>query len=101
METENKIAEIRTMAAELQTDDLVLLAEQLRKLRQFTHDFEYETDEAARKLIEAAAEAKARKLVEAGFTFDAISIDRVRFEMNRGHLVKITAGPCGDGEIPF
>ena len=85
------------MVAGLQTDDSVLLVEQLDDLRKFTEVLRREVNKIVQGLIKAAAERKARAVIEAGITFDAITINGAMFRQQDGDVFIVDV----DDDIPF
>lgn len=82
----------------LKKDDWAQLSDQLRGLRKYLHDFEYWLDEKIRAKIEAEAERKANAIIEAGFSFDRIVVDKVSIVLVDGKLTQ----ECNvDDGIPF
>lgn len=83
---ETGIDKINKMVIGLKADDLRVLSEKLRDLRHRAGKFEYWLDSQIRKEIEDGAKKKADAILEAGFSFDSITIDKVS-------LIKKTEGP--------
>jgi hypothetical protein len=94
----NRISEI---VATLKGDDLKCLSDKLRNLRHYVHEFEYWVDEQVRAQIEAEAERKVKAMIEAGFAFNSVTVDKVRFFINSAGKIQKNA-PCQEDEsIPF
>lgn len=89
---------INRKAMALKKDDLPQLSDQLRDLRRHLHDLEYWLDGEIRAKIEAEAEAKANAIIEAGFSFDRIVVDKVPLVLVDG---KLTPERAVDDGIPF
>ena len=83
---ETGIDKINKMVIGLKADDFRDLSERLRNLRHRAGEFEYWLDEQIRKEIEDGAKQKAAAILEAGFSFDSITIDKVQ-------VIKKTEGP--------
>ncbi len=79
IDIEKEISKIKKLALGLKTEDLVQLEEDLRQLRNIAHDLEYFTDEQVRIIKENAAERKVRGMIQAGYRFNSIVIDKVHF----------------------
>ena len=76
---EDGINHISKVVSALENDDLKRLSEKLRSLRHYVHEFEYWVDNKVRAQIEVEAERKVKAMIEAGFSFNAVTIDNVRF----------------------
>jgi hypothetical protein len=58
-------------------------------------------DEQVRAQIEAEAERKVQAMIKAGFSFNSITVDKVRFLINgAGEIQKYDLSPVDD-TIPF
>ena len=98
---DEKINHIRKFVDSLKNDDLKTLSNRLRSLRNFTHDFEYWVDERIREQIESEAEEKVKDMLAAGFSFNSITVDKVRFCIgDTGEVKRFGAGPTDD-DLPF
>jgi len=95
---EEGIDTINRKAMALKKDDWPQLSDQLRDLRRYLHDLEYWLDGEIRTKIEAEAERKANAIVEAGFSFDKIVVDKVSLVLADG---KLTPESAVDDGIPF
>lgn len=89
---------INRKAMALQKGNWSQLSDQLRDLRKYLHDFEYWLDEKIRAKIEAEAERKANAIIDAGFSFDRIVVDKVSLVSIDG---KLELKRNIDTEIPF
>ena len=89
------------VATTLERDDLQRLSDKLRNLRHYVHEFEYWVDEQVRAQIEVEAERKVEAMIKAGFSFNSVTVDKVRFLINVfGEIRKYD--PCqDDDEFPF
>ena len=95
---EEGIDTINRKAMALKKDDWSQLSDQLRDLRKYLHDFEYWLDEKIRAKIEAEAKRKANAIIEAGFSFDRIVVDKVSLVLVDD---KLTPACNVDDCIPF
>ncbi len=95
---EEGIDTINRKAMALKKNDWSQLSDQLRDLRKYLHDLEYWLDGEIRTQVEAEAERKANAIVEAGFSFDRIVVDKVSLVLVDG---KLTQESKVDDEIPF
>jgi hypothetical protein len=98
---EDGISHIRKVVTTLGNDDLRRLLDKLRSLRNYVHEFEYWLDVKVRNQIEIEAEQKVKAMIEAGFSFNSVTVDKVRFLVNgAGEIQKYK--PCHDEHIlPF
>jgi len=87
---------INRKALALKKDDWTKLSDQLRDLRKYMHDFEYWLDGELRTQTEAKARQKAQAIIDAGFTFNSIVIDKVGLAVDNGKIVEDK-----DDGIPF
>ena len=79
---------ITRMAKNLKPSDLKVFCQQLRDLRQFVHEFEYEMDNVLRIQNEDAAEAKVKKMHALGIEFKSICVDDTWFHIDDNGEVK-------------
>ena len=98
---EDGINHIRKVVSALENDDLKRLSEKLRSLRHYVHEFEYWVDNKVRAQIEVEAERKVKAMIEAGFSFNSVTVNKVRFLINgAGEIQKYK--PCHDEDsFPF
>ena len=97
-EIEKGIDSINRKAMALKKNDWSQLSDQLRDLRKYLHDFEYWLNKKIRAKIEAEAKRKANAIIEAGFLFDRIVVDKVSLVLVDG---KLTQECYVDDGIPF
>ena len=98
---EEGINHISKVVSALENDDLKRLSEKLRSLRHYAHEFEYWVDNKVRTQIEVEAERKVKAMIEAGFSFNAVTIDNVRFLIGgAGEIQKCDPRQEHD-ELPF
>jgi len=99
LEIQKKVDLVSGMAKDLKPSELKAFCQQLRNLRQFVHEFEYEMDNVLRIRHEDDVEARVRKMRDMGLHFDSIIIDNIRFYIDgNGQVTK--GSPPGD-DIPF
>ncbi len=91
---------INRKALALKKDDWPKLSDQLRDLRKYMHDFEYWLDNEIRIEKEAKAKQKVQAIVDAGFEFDRIIVDKTRFVVSDGKII-IGHNFSEDDGIPF
>ena len=84
---EEGIDTINRKVMALKKDDWHRLSEELHNLRRYMHDLEYWLDNQIRAKIEAEAKRKAKSIVEAGFSFDKIVIDKMEFYLGDDRAV--------------
>ena len=87
---------INRKAVALKKDDWTKLSDQLRDLRKYMHDFEYWLDGELRTQTEAKAKQKAQAIIDAGFEFNRIVINKVPLTVDNGKIVEDK-----DDGIPF
>jgi hypothetical protein len=87
---------INRKAKALKKDDWSQLSDQLRDLRKYLHDLEYWLDGELRAQAEAGARQKAQAIIDAGFTFDSIVINKVPMKADG-----TTKTVRDDDDIPF
>ncbi|MBW1753409.1 MAG: hypothetical protein JRJ46_09975 [Deltaproteobacteria bacterium] len=101
-EIQKKVNLISGMVKDLKPNELRAFCQQLRDLRQFVHEFEYEMDNVLRILHEDDVETRVRKMRDMGLHFDSIVIDNIRFYINdSGQVTKGFPPGESDEDWPF
>jgi hypothetical protein len=89
LEIQKKVALVSGMVKDLKPSELKVFCQQLRDLRQFVHEFEYEMDNVLRIRHEDDVETRVRKMRDTGLHFDSIIIDNIRFYIDgNGQVTK-------------
>jgi hypothetical protein len=93
------INHINKVVTKLQNNDLKRLFDDLDSLRCFVHEFEFWLQEKVRNQIEIEAEQKVKAMVEAGISFNSVTVNKVRFLINgAGEIMKQRQN---EDSIPF
>ena len=101
LEIQNKVNLVSGMVKNLKPRELKTFCQQLRDLRHFVHEFEYEMDNVLRIRHEDDVETRVRKMRHMGLHFDSIVIDNIRFYIDDSGQVTKGFPPGDDIDIPF
>ena len=97
---EDNINAISKFVTTLKGDSLKGLSDSLRKLRNIAGEFEYWIDEQLRTQIEEEAETKVQAMIDAGFSFNSIVVEKMNFYLNdEGKIETGRPGPEDDDNL--
>jgi hypothetical protein len=94
----NHISEIVTT---LENDDLKRFSEKLRSLLNYVLKFDDWVDNRVRIQIENEAERQAKAMIAAGFSFNAVTVENVRFVINGAGEIQKYDPRQEDCDFPF
>jgi len=96
-EIEENINQIRKFETTLNNDNQEGLYDSLRKLHHFVYHFAEWVSCQVRTQFADDTERKVRAILDAGFSFESIALDGVKFQINNeGNIEK-----CPDDDFPF